>query len=130
MTTYYEMVKLGSKKRKNIHNEGKKNLVRKVSLGIVLFFCFKDDSDKFVQRDDFCETMITPGTSEAFRRPFEDRNPVGFGLHEFIRINSLYSGGFLSNSDILVVKANVSADNERCNWCSSSANDQLNQIDV
>jgi hypothetical protein len=48
--------------------------------------------------------MAAPGTSEAFRRPVSDRNPVGFGLHEFIRINSLYSGGFVSDDDVIVVK--------------------------
>jgi len=62
--------------------------------------------------------MKTPETSEAFRRPTSDRNPVGFGLQEFIRINSLYSGGFISIDDVLVVRAVVVSDSERCS-CSS-----------
>ena len=69
---------------------------------------------------DFSETLHPAGTSEAFRRPTSNRNPVGFGLHEFIRINSLYNGGFVSDDDVIVVKAKVVSDEleEKC-FCES-----------
>ena len=56
----------------------------------------------------FVESMDSVYDSEAFRRPEDERNCVGFGFQTFIRINSLYTQGFVSSQlDTLFVKATV-----------------------
>ena len=56
----------------------------------------------------FVESMDSVYDSEAFRRPEDERNYVGFGFQTFIRINSLYTQGFVSSQlDTLFVKATV-----------------------
>ena len=61
-------------------------------------------------REDLTEAMATPLTAEAFNQSETglERNPVGFGHQDFVRINSLYAMGLVSRfDDVLVVKAHV-----------------------
>jgi len=59
-------------------------------------------------KENFVESMDSVYDSEAFRRPEDERNCVGFGFQTFIRINSLYTQGFVSSQlDTLFVKATV-----------------------
>lgn len=60
-----------------------------------------------LHREDFSEIMDTYNLKRAFGRPSEERNNFGFGLAEFIRVNSLYTAGFLSAGNTLVIKAHV-----------------------
>lgn len=62
--------------------------------------------------DDFSETVVTARNLGSFDRPVNyDRNKTGFGFREFIRLNGLYSGGFLNTEDgdgsTLVIKTKV-----------------------
>eukprot|EP00092_Neocalanus_flemingeri_P012024 GFUD01012961.1.p1 GENE.GFUD01012961.1~~GFUD01012961.1.p1 ORF type:complete len:456 (+),score=126.82 GFUD01012961.1:78-1445(+) len=61
-----------------------------------------------ILREHFTETMDTMPGLAAFDRPTEERNMRGFGFQEFIRVNSLYTGGFLlADNDTLIIKADV-----------------------
>ena len=52
------------------------------------------------------ESIESVKDSLAFSRPNTNRNSIGFGFQEFLRVNSLYSEGFvLPEYDSLVVKA-------------------------
>lgn len=65
------------------------------------------------RQQDFTETMTTPPEGlSAFERPIAAavRNPTGFGLQQFIHINTLFTDGFLGSDDTLVVKADVMSD--------------------
>jgi len=57
----------------------------------------------------FSESLDSNHGSSAFQRPAgaAERNQIGIGFQEFIRINSLYCGGFLSDSDNLIIKARL-----------------------
>ena len=59
--------------------------------------------------NDFTETMTTPIGLSAFERPLKAKNPVGYGLQEFIRVNSLYSGGYIVNNTVMIVAKVVSS---------------------
>ena len=42
-----------------------------------------------------------------------ERNPVGYGLQDFVRINALYSSGKVNSyEDMLVIKAHIVSFNE------------------
>jgi TNF receptor-associated factor 6 len=59
-------------------------------------------------RETFTETMESDPELAAFRRPREERSQAGFGFPEFIRVNSLYTNGFLGpTEDTLVVRVAV-----------------------
>merc|ERR1712130_487700 len=59
-------------------------------------------------KENLMESMNSVYDSEAFRRPQDERNCVGFGFQTFVRINSLYTQGFVSPQlDTLFVKATV-----------------------
>jgi len=62
-------------------------------------------------REHLSETMDTMPGLAAFERPTSDRNPRGFGFQEFIRVNGLYTGGFIHN-DTLLVKVKVKCSGE------------------
>jgi len=66
------------------------------------------------RRANIIESMDSVIGSEAFKRPEQERNMVGFGFQTFVRINSLYTGGFVDSSDTLVVKAKLSTAQEDC----------------
>ena len=78
----------------------------------------KNRDETRLLKEDFCETMSTPEPpASAFYRTQDDvdRNPVGFGIQNFIRINALYTGGYVNTipvqagtaDDKLVIKAHV-----------------------
>ena len=56
--------------------------------------------------------MSTPESAEAFN-PAKgsgglERNPVGYGLQDFIRINALYSQGLVNRfENMLVIRAHI-----------------------
>lgn len=70
------------------------------------------------ESEDFFETIVTPhpvageAPLSALRRPLphevagcgsvetSGRNPVGYGIQQFIRVNSLYSKGFLGHPEV------------------------------
>lgn len=59
-------------------------------------------------RENFSETMASSPEVSAFKRPEDGRNNRGFGFQEFIRVNSLYTNGFICpQEDSLVVKVFV-----------------------
>merc|ERR1712062_614586 len=59
-------------------------------------------------RQHFSESLDSNHGSSAFQRPCAERNQIGIGFQEFVRINSLYSGGFISTeSDNLIIKASI-----------------------
>jgi hypothetical protein len=62
-----------------------------------------------ILREHFSESMDSMPGLAAFDRPDEERNKRGFGFQEFIRVNSLYTGGFIMpmHEDTLVIKAEV-----------------------
>lgn len=62
-------------------------------------------------REHLSETMDTMPGLAAFERPSADRNPRGFGFQEFIRVNGIYTGGFIHN-DTLLVKVKVKCSGE------------------
>ena len=94
-----------------------------------VFITVKNRDTNLLHREDFHDTIVTTTESEALQRPSRyDRNEVGIGPADFIRINALYSGGFvvrnspitskdyhlndhgkphISSDDILVIKVNV-----------------------
>jgi len=54
------------------------------------------------------ESIDSIPKSDAFKRPNNDRNMIGFGFQTFVRVNSLYTEGFLDpEMNTLVVKAKV-----------------------
>ncbi|CAB4057114.1 TRAF6 [Lepeophtheirus salmonis] len=58
--------------------------------------------------ENFFETIKEiPEGSKAFERPISERNPTGFGFTEFIRVNALYSGGFINTENTLILKAEL-----------------------
>eukprot|EP00090_Calanus_glacialis_P002355 TRINITY_DN11751_c0_g1_i3.p1 TRINITY_DN11751_c0_g1~~TRINITY_DN11751_c0_g1_i3.p1 ORF type:complete len:138 (+),score=23.59 TRINITY_DN11751_c0_g1_i3:245-658(+) len=64
-------------------------------------------------REHFSETIDSITGLAAFDRPYEERNMRGFGFQEFIRVNSLYTGGFLeAGNDTLIIKADVKCSGE------------------
>jgi len=67
-------------------------------------------------REDFNETMSTPAESaEAFNQAPNtlERNPVGYGLQDFIRINTMYSQGLVNSfENLLVIRAHVISSND------------------
>ena len=72
----------------------------------------KDINKFYYFRENITENMDSVNGSEAFKRPEQERNMVGFGFQTFVRINSLYTGGFVDSSDTLVVKAKLSTAQE------------------
>lgn len=61
-----------------------------------------------IHKEDFSETMITAQKMKAFERTANaERNHFGFGFGEFVRVNGLYSGGFVSSEDTLVIRVSV-----------------------
>jgi len=74
-----------------------------------VFITVKNRDLDLLQREDFHDMIVTSSDSEAFQRPYIHRNEVGIGHPDFIRVNALYSGGFVKypTNDILVIKVNV-----------------------
>ena len=84
-----------------------------------MFITVKNRDANLLHREDFHDTIVTTSNSEAFQRPTLHRNEVGIGHPDFMRINALYTGGFvvgtsnigkepyIPSDDILVIKANV-----------------------
>jgi len=60
-------------------------------------------------REHFTESMDSMPGLAAFDQPEEEWNKRGFGFQEFVRVNSLYTGGFIQpmQGDTLVIKAEV-----------------------
>lgn len=60
-----------------------------------------------ILREHFSETIDSLPGLAAFEKPEEDLNARGFGFQEFIRVNSLFTDGYLTDDDCLVIKADV-----------------------
>lgn len=64
-----------------------------------------------ILRENFTETMDSMPGLTAFEKPYSERNSRGFGFEEFIRVNALFTGGFvlpnIEGGDTLIVKAVV-----------------------
>jgi len=65
-------------------------------------------------REHFSESMDSMPGLASFEQPEKELNKMGFGFQEFIRVNSLYTGGFVQpvQGDTLVVKAEVKCSGE------------------
>ena len=74
-----------------------------------VFITVKNRDLDLLHREDFHDTIVTTCDSEAFQRQNLYRNEVGIGHPDFIRVNALYSGGFVNypGNDTLVIKAYV-----------------------
>lgn len=55
----------------------------------------------------FTENQLGNGISVQRPEKGQERNKNGIGFPEFIRINSLYSGGFLGRNNTLVIRVNI-----------------------
>ena len=69
-------------------------------------------------RENYTETIVTKDHLRAYDQPIPGssssssssssstiRNVNGFGIHEFVRVNGLYSGGFVGQNNTLAIKA-------------------------